>query len=124
MNPEKPHAKRWHLWACLWGGGVSWLLHFIAIWVCAEFGCISGLGRPGPFGVSIVAWLVLACTVLFLALCGLALRISWSLRQRQGSSEPFVSGCGLALNAIFLLVIAVQSIPVFFHLKNCGSAMG
>jgi hypothetical protein len=124
MKPEKPHAKRWRLWACLWGGGCAWLLHFIVIWVCAEFGCISGLGRPGPLGVSIVAWLVLAFTVMFLALGSFALHASWGLRHREQALDRFVARCGLALNTFFLLVIAVQSIPVFFHLKNCGAAMG
>jgi hypothetical protein len=124
MNAEVASTRRWLLWVCLWGGGAAWLLHFIAIWICAEFGCISGLGRPGPLGISLVAWLVLAFTGIFIMLGNLALYNSWRLCHHKHALERFVARCGLVLNAMFLLIIAVQSVPVFFYLKSCGSAMG
>jgi len=124
MIPPNASTKRFLLWSCLWGGGVAWLLHFLAIWICAEFGCISGLGVPGMLGISRVAWLVLVLTVVFLMPAGLAFYASWRWCPRQPGPGTFVSHCGMAANASFMLVIAVQSLPVFFHLRSCGSAMG
>jgi len=128
MNPNETSApaNRFLLWSCMWGGGLAWLLHFLAIWICAEFGCLGGWGVAGPLEISRVAWLVLTVSGVCLALAGLASYASWHWCSRNSDSgiEAFVARYGTVANPVFMLVIAVQTLPVFFHLRDCGSAIG
>ncbi len=128
MNEERsisevPAASgRLRLWSCRWCGGVAWGLHLVTVWLIAEFGCPSELARPGPLGVSGVAWLALAVSIGCLALGGLATWASWR-RSRGGGEEParFIGKVGLVANPLFMLVIAAQTMPIFFHLQECGN---
>jgi len=129
MNPphslavELPDAgERFLMWASLWGGGIAWALHLLVVWAFAEFGCIGGLASPGPLGVTWVAWAVVAASVVFVGLAGLAILASVLCRRRlSGEDARFVARYGLAANPLFLVIILAQLLPVFFYLQDCGS---
>lgn len=119
-------ARRLLLWSCLWGGGVAWALHLMAVWVVAEFGCMSALGRPGPLGASWVAWVILGVSALCLALAGLATLASWRYSRGGGGSDGerpgrFAARTGLVANPLFIFIIIAQTLPVFFYLRDCGT---
>lgn len=117
--------QRLALWSHLWGGGLAWLLHFLSIWICAEFGCIGTPDLPAIFGISRVAWLVLILSVLFLGLAGAATLRSWvkAPDHTPDSPDAFLYRCGKVANPFFLFVIAVQTLPAFFYLNDCGNTM-
>ena len=123
MNAVK--YARLRFWSQFWGGGLAWLLHFLTIWVAAEFGCLSALSRPGPAGVSLVAWVVLGLSAFFI---GIALWISLTAPSRMVAldtveTDLFVRRFAQVANVVFLLVIVTQTVPAFFYLKDCGSAI-
>ncbi len=116
--------SRLGLWSRLWGGGVAWLLHFMGIWVAAEFGCLSSLARPGWAGISLVAWLVLILSAASIGLTAWYTIHAWSREFQSGEeTDGFLHRFARVANCIFLLVIVAQTLPVFFYLKDCGSAI-
>jgi hypothetical protein len=124
LSNDPPH--RLLLWSCLWGGGVAWMLHLAAVWLIAEFGCMTALGRPGPMGYSWVAWTILGVSLLCLAVAGLATLVSWKYSQGGGGSDGerpgrFAARTGLVANPIFMFIIISQTLPVFFYMKDCGT---
>lgn len=116
---------RFRFWSQFWGGGLAWLLHFLTIWVAAEFGCLSALSRPGPAGVSLVAWVVLGLSAFFIgiALWGLLTSPARMVALDTVETDLFVRRFARVANVIFLLVIVAQTVPAFFYLKDCGSAI-
>jgi len=128
MNPEsslsegRPRGERLRQWSCLWGGGLAWTLHLLAIWLIAEFGCVGEARKPPGEGLSAVAWGILAATGICLGLAGWATRASWRrARSERGSEAKFLGRTGLVLNPLFALVILAETVPVFFYLEKCGS---
>lgn len=122
MNPVN---SRLLLWSRLWVGGLAWLLHFLSIWVAAEFGCLSSFARPGLGGVSVVAWIVLLLSAVFVGLAGFAaFRSCRRTPVTAGDgSDAFLGRFARVANGIFLLIIVVETLPVFFYLKDCGNAI-
>lgn len=122
MNPV---YSRLLLWSRLWVGGLAWLLHFLSIWVAAEFGCLSSFARPGVGGVSVVAWIVLGISAVFIGLAGYAAYGACRRMPVTGAdgSEAFLRRFARVANGIFLLIIAAQTLPAFFYLKDCGGAI-
>jgi hypothetical protein len=129
MNASQTQASdlpdaggRFLLWFSLWGGGIAWAMHLFVVWIIAEFGCIGGLARPGPLQVSWVVWAVVAASLVFIGLAGLAIGGSLLCRRKlAGEDARFVARFGLAANPLFLLIIIAQALPVFFYLQDCGS---
>lgn len=130
ISIEPPSAAgRLLIWGSLWGGGVAWFLHLLAVWAFAEFGCLSRLAHPGPLDVSWVAWLGLVASLLCFALGGVATWASWRCRQRLEAAHPpaggetarFVVRCGLVANPFFMLIIVTQTLPIFYYLRDCGT---
>ncbi len=123
QSNDSPH--RLLLWSCLWGGGVAWALHLMTVWVLAEFGCMTALGRPGPFGFSWVAWTILGVSALCLAFAGLATLVCWRHSQGEGTDGErpgrFAARTGLVANPIFMFIIIAQTLPVFFYMRDCGT---
>ncbi len=109
------------VWCSLWGGGCAWLVHLLAAWAFAEFGCLGGLAEAGPGGISWVAWLVAGVSGCCLLL---ALGAAW-LSRRCGRIDDeigrFAARYGGWVNGIFAFIILAQTMPVFFHLRDCGS---
>jgi heme/copper-type cytochrome/quinol oxidase subunit 2 len=121
-------VSRWALWFGLWGGGVAWLLHLLLVYGIAEFGCLSGLGQVRAAGITVVAWLLIGASVLTLLIAGAALLVALRSRDRANAAgqtapgddaELFVGRAGWIATALFLAIILIQSIPIFFFLKDC-----
>jgi hypothetical protein len=112
------------------GGGGAWLLHLLLSYVAAEFGCLAGLGQVKVAGLTVVAWLLLTLTVVMLAVASAAVVVSWQLgRHRPGDdttrlaearqAQRFSGRLGLVANSVFMLIIAIQSVPIFYFWRGC-----
>lgn len=119
-----PNVGRWTLRFVLLGGGVAWLLHLVLAYAIAEFGILSGLVETRWAGLDAVSWLLLAVSAAMLALAAASVRVSRRLCQgKESDEEPrrtvrFCARFGLAANLTFLVIIAVQTIPIFFFLRS------
>ena len=126
LTRPSPRAK---LWLAFWGGGVAWLIHLLAAYALGEFGCISGLGHHRFLGISSVAWLLLVisatCAGASVSSLILASRIRSGLQsslynaERPQSPEESLASTALIANMVFLFVIGIQTIPIFFFLRDC-----
>jgi hypothetical protein len=121
--------SRGALWFALWGGGAAWLAHLLLVYLIGELGCMGRLQEVRWLGLSAVAWSVFAAAAVTLVVAAAALRVSLralaSVRPEGpfGATVAFVGRAGIAGNLLFLLVIAAQTVPVFFHLRDCGRYM-
>ena len=124
-----PVPSRAKLWFALWGGGAAWLAHLLLVYLIGELGCMGRLAELTWFGLSAVAWAVFAAAVVTGVVAVAAL---WASVRALGSVEPegpfgatvaFVGRAGVAGNLLFLLVIVAQTVPAFFHLRDCGRYM-
>ncbi len=129
---------RGRVWLALWGGGAAWLAHFLTIWALAEFGCQTALARPGPLGVSPVAWLIVGATVVAAALAAGATVLAWRTERSAGEGAgvgdvpgdgdvsdaveavTFTGRIGWVAGGFFTLVILVEAAPVLLYLRGCG----
>ncbi len=130
-NADRPKVQRWEVRFAMFGGGIAWTLHLLGVYAIAEFGCVRGLGDVIWQGASVVAWLLLAATVLTGGLAAAASWMAWHTeRLTRGTNEKnapvepetkaFVAGLSLKLNAFFAVFIAAQGVPIFFFLRDCG----
>ena len=113
----------------LLGGGVAWLAHLVLAYAIAEFGCIAGLGHVHWAGLSVVSWMLLVMTLLTLGLALAATAVAWRNRRRllrewghrseSHEAEDFTARLALVSNAVFVGVIVVQSVPIFYYLREC-----
>ena len=113
---------RWRLRFVLLGGAVAWTLHLLLAYVIAEFGVLSGLVELSWVGLDAVSWLLLGWSAAMLALAGVAVWVSWRLRAEESDDEAartvrFCARFGRAANLAFLVIIAVESVPIFFFLR-------
>jgi hypothetical protein len=104
------------------GGALAWLIHFLFLYLFGEWGC-----RGSLLGVF---WWVLGVTVLFGGIAAVSLLESVRLRRltrlKHGATDEerirandFFADFGIISNAIFLLTIVVQALPVFFLMETC-----
>lgn len=121
--------ERGALWFALWGGGAAWLAHLLLVYLIGELGCMGRLQELRWFGLSAVAWSVFAAAAVTAAVAIAALRVSVrALRSVRpegpfGANVAFVGRAGIVSNVLFLLIIAAQTVPAFFHLRDCGKYM-
>lgn len=125
-----PVVRRWEVRFALLGGGIAWLLHLVSVYGIAEFGCVAGWGHIYWGGASVVAWLLIAATVLTGGMAAAASWLAWRAERRlrgttaqnapvEPETKAFMAGLSQKLNAVFALIIAVQGVPIFFFLKDC-----
>ena len=114
-------------WLAFVGGGLAWTFHLLTIYVIGEFGCVSGFDRTMYLGISGVAWLLIIVSVLALLPAIVAGVVCYvDARQDRKQAEPghdegerYLSSFGWPLNALFVLIILIESLPVFAYLKGC-----
>jgi hypothetical protein len=108
------------------GGGIAWLLHLLASYAIAEFGCARG--EPLRFaGITTVAWLLIGVTTVLLLVAVSSALVSARLRppQRGGEAESAISSraylarSGAIMSSVFLLIILAQTVPILFYLESC-----
>lgn len=128
QRPQAPAANPGALWFGLLGGGLAWLAHLLLAYFIAEFGCLAGWGEIFMFGVTAVAWAVIASSALTLAMAVLASVVARRIRDRlcgeqRDDAEPApeleLARAGFITSSLFTFVILVQSVPVFFYLRHC-----
>lgn len=118
--------SRGRQWFAFLGGAIAWTLHLIGAWAIAEFGCVSGLASVLWMGLSAVAWMLIALTaftlIVAIAAAGLGYRDHRRLAATGSAAEDggqYLARAGWMISALFALIIAFESIPIFFYLQHC-----
>lgn len=122
--------NRTSLWFGLLGGGVAWLFHFLSAYLVAEFGCMTRLSQMMFLGLTAVAWLIIGLSILWTAVAAAATWVSWQSAQGTTALEmesdgntsatgPHIARVGFYTSALFTLIIIVESVPIFFYLRDC-----
>jgi hypothetical protein len=125
---ELSHPRMLRRWFSFLGGAIAWTFHLLAIYAIGEFGCVSGFDRHVYAGISAVAWLLFIVSGICLAPAVAATVIGY-MDARRDAREPeeiphidgsrYLSSFGWPLNAVFTLIILVESLPVFAYLGGC-----
>ena len=125
---EATGPREWRRWFAFLGGGFAWTFHLLSIYAVGEFGCISGMGRITYAGISMVAWMILLLSVIALVIATAAATIGYRDKCRDNVQEPsspadsggrFLSSFGFLLSSLFVLIIVVETLPVFVYLDGC-----
>lgn len=118
--------SRLALWFGLLGGAIAWVLHLLLAYLIAEFGCVGGLGEVRFLGITAVAWLILAVSLLTLAGAVAATVVARRSERPPahddddvGSSEAMFARAGLIISAWFVLIILVETVPILYYLGSC-----
>lgn len=128
VRPEPPQVNRALVWFVLLGGATAWTLHLLLAYAVAEFGCLSGMGETRVGGLTLVAWMLLGVSVLAAGIAGVAIVVSLRFHRRLRAAEvggegeratAFSVRLGLISNVVFAGVIIVQTIPIFYYLREC-----
>lgn len=137
MHPEpakeqqlESEIPRPTLWFTLWAGAVAWLFHLLLVYGIAEFGCRAGWGTRELLGLNWVWWSLLAVTVATLILASSATVVGWRQARLSRALAPdlnaehharlFTARAGWITSGLFVVIILVQTIPLFFFLEDCG----
>lgn len=118
----------WRRWFAFTGGGIAWTFHLLSIYAIGEFGCVSGFDRNMYMGISGVAWLLIAVSIISMTPAVAATIVGFldtrsdkkqGTQNRTDEGERYLSSFGWPLNALFVLIIFIESMPVFAYLKGC-----
>jgi hypothetical protein len=116
------------LWFSLLGAPSAWLVHFLAIWVIAEWGCLAGWSRFTILGFDAITVLLVLATFMVLPLVIAAGLMAWRIWQRtranandRGSEHrsAYMSFGGVVLSTLFAFAIFLESLPALL-LHPCG----
>lgn len=124
-----PRVSRTALWFGFLGGAVAWTLHLLAASFISEWGCLTGLARWQWLGLTSIAWLLIAASVLMLLLAIWATWVAYRLQHQlsEAGSTPldrhgtatFLARAGLITNGVFTFIILAQCVPIFYFLSRC-----
>lgn len=115
------------LWFGLLGGAVAWLIHLVAAYLIAEFGCLTHFGEQRALGITLVSWMIVAVTAIT-ALGGgsatwAAYRSFGRLRDARESvdtaAQRATARAGMYASGFSLLVILVETLPLLYYLRDC-----
>ena len=111
------------------GGGGAWLVHLVAAYAIAEFGCVGRLRQVSFAGLTAVAWMIIATSLLTLLIAVASTLIAYRSERRlrgchdanelRSDAEAEVARTGWITSSLFALVILVESLPIFYYLKDC-----
>ncbi len=114
------------LWFGLLGGAVAWVAHLMLAFVIGEFGCLAGWGEITFLGITAIAWAILVLSVVTLVVAvaaTVAARGALGRLRKVGadreSAEFLMARLGWINSAVFSLIIAVQTVPIFYYLGSC-----
>jgi hypothetical protein len=119
--------ERSKIWFAFLGGALAWTLHLMGTYALSEGFCRSGLHQISFLGLGLMIWGLGLLTLLALAVTLSAL---WIARRQQLSSLAnvragsgdiflFMARSSLLANALFLIVIVAQSLPIFILGRSC-----
>lgn len=123
---RRVRESRGALWFGALGGGCAWLVHLVGAYVLAEFGCVGRLRNVTFLRLTAVAWLLLALSLATL-LVALASTLTAYVRAKSADpahdalrdAEADVDRAGWITSGLFLAVIFVESVPIFYYLRDC-----
>jgi hypothetical protein len=128
-SSSRSRVRRGTLWFGVLGGAIAWTIHLLAAYALAEFGCVSGLGQRGAYGISYVAWAVLVMTIAVTAVALLATVIAgraWrtfanDLRPNgpAAAGEQYLAQAGTLMSGLFTVAILFETIPILYYLRTC-----
>ncbi|HMB16541.1 MAG TPA: hypothetical protein VKN62_09515 [Pelovirga sp.] len=120
--------QEWRRWFAFLGGGFAWTFHLLSIYVVGEFGCVSGMDRNIYAGISMVAWMILILSAAALSIAVAAAFVGYRDKLHDKVQEifspeddggRFLSSFGFLLSSLFVLIIFVETLPVFAYLDGC-----
>ncbi len=125
---EMTPPRMFRRWFSFLGGGFAWTFHLMTIYLVGEFGCVSGFGLHVYAGVSAVAWLIIIVSAMSLIPAVAATWVGYADARRDARQPEksryeegarYLSSFGWPLNAVFTMIILVESLPVFAYLGGC-----
>ena len=125
---DRTVASRRGLWFGFVGGPVAWLAHLLLVYTIGEFGCLTWPADRIWLGLTPVAWMVIAATVITGIPAGAATVIAYRATNQFGAdasetaTEPgrhMLAYAGLAASGISTLTILVEALPVLYYLRDC-----
>lgn len=126
MSERRMPLSAWELAVCWLGGAIAWLVHLLAAWAMAEFGCVAGWQRLSFGGLTAVAWAIVILSAVAVAAGAGALWVAERADRRLLTvSDPtrtrhFAARAGMWLNGLFLAIIVVETLPLAFYMGRCG----
>jgi hypothetical protein len=120
-------TARW-LWLGLLGAPSIWMVHFLAIWMIAEWGCLAGWSGFTLLGFQAITVLLVIVTCIALPLVVAAGLLAWrnwrwaraSTNEYEADNRSVYMGFGgVALSTLFGFAILLESLPALL-LGLCG----
>lgn len=119
------------LWFGLLGSPIAWFLHLALVYTVSEMACVAGFPGFTVFGLHGGVSLILGLTALTMALAAAAGFVAYSHERQLGAGteqkpptnrgvDADVLRWGRQLSAVFVFIIAVETVPVFFYLQPCS----
>lgn len=110
------------------GGAVAWLIRFLLAYAISEWRCTPPVDTASFLGMTGTAWLLAGVSVVLFAAALAAAGVSYRIMRRVRASRPdvqdgnvewFMAQAGAVLSLLFALIIAVETIPIFFLGTYC-----
>jgi hypothetical protein len=119
--------SRGAMWFGLFGGAIAWTAHLILAYAAAEFGCVGRIGDGAYLGISLVAWLEIALTLITTLTAGAATAVALRQHRRLQATadnvaenpERYIAWTGVLTSGMFTFVIVFESIPILYYLQTC-----
>lgn len=129
-SEESTVVSDWQLWFGVMGGAIAWLGHLLLSYAISEFGCVSRFGERAMWGISGVAWMEIAVTVIFLGIAIVATVVAQrnkrafsgavdAARVEPNDPRVFMARSGVLASGLFVFITAVQALPILYYLHDC-----
>ncbi len=124
---DRPSARRaFRLWFVLLGGALAWSVHFMMNYLLVTIQCVTGWLGANVLGVSVLLWLIMLMTLIALGITAWSFAVARCARQQAKAADAPADGYGmymarggLWMNGLFMLLIVLETLPIFF-LRPCG----
>lgn len=104
-------------------GPVWWFVHFVIVYIAAEFGCGSNFNNLLVFTPETIRLIIVVVTVVMLGLVGVGGWLAYRNWQglpdnptatSQEAAMRFLAQVSVLLNGLFWVSIVVTTVPTFF----------
>lgn len=116
-------------WFAFLGGPIAWTFHLLLCYAITEFGCAGDAAPSTLLGVSVIAWAILAVSLVTFVMAAAATAIAWRQQpdrsapreptDEPGSGADYLLRAGVPMGVLSALVIAAQTLPILFYLRGC-----
>ena len=123
--PPKGRSSIW-IWATVLVGPVTWITHFMVVYLAAEVICTQGTGRQPLISSTALGALILGATAVALAVVSLGAVLTWRRGTRragvgeggEGTDGAPLRFAGLLLSIGSVMAILFVGLPVIW-LRPC-----